>query len=140
VMTLHDAWRKRLCAAFAALIVLAAVLTWAISRLKAPGQDNPQEMLGQAVESDSAARRRLVVGKTTLVEGRTSSGQAIRANITAVKSATGKTVGFAPRLQQSLKEGETASLDLPGGGQVVIQGPPPGASLPPTLTPGRSRP
>jgi hypothetical protein len=140
VMTLHDASRKRLFALFAALIALATTLTWAANWLTARNHDNPHELLRQAVESDTAPLPRLVPGKTTQVEGRTSSGEAIRVNLTAVEFATGKTVGFAPRLQQPLKAGETASLNLPGGGRIVIQGPPPGASLPSSLTPGSSQP
>jgi hypothetical protein len=139
-MTLHDASRKRLFALFAALIALAATLTWTAAWLTARNQDNSHELLRQAGESDTAPRPRLVTGKTTQVEGRTSSGETIRVNLTAVKSATGKEVGSALRLQQPLKEGETASLKLPGGGQIVIQGPPPGVSLPSSLTPGRSQP
>jgi hypothetical protein len=141
-MTLHDASRKRLFALFAALIALATTLTWAANWLTARNQDNSHELLRQAGESDTAPRPWLVTGKTTQVEGRTSSGEAIRVNLTAVKSATGKEVGSALRLQQPLKEGETASLKLPGGGQIVIQGPPPGVSLPSSLTPtpGRSQP
>jgi hypothetical protein len=137
--TLHDASRNRLFMAIAALVALAATGLLAVSWLTARREDNSQELLRQAVGTD-AARPRFVTGKTTRVEGTSSSGRVIQGELTTLKSATGRTVGFVPRLQQPLKDGETASLKLPGGGQIVIQGPPPGASFPSTFTPPRSRP
>ncbi|HZW33287.1 MAG TPA: hypothetical protein VFF52_21395 [Isosphaeraceae bacterium] len=141
MMTLHDAWRHRLFTAIAALVALAATVPWAVSWLAARSEDNSQELLRQAVEPDNtAARPRFVTGKTTRVKGTSSSGQVIQGELTALKSATGRTVGFVPRLQQPLKGGETASLKLPGGGHVEIQGPPPGAPVPSTFTPPGSQP
>ena len=139
--TLHDAWRHRLFAALAALVALAATVPWALSWLTARSEDDSQERLRQAVAPDPAARPRLLSGKTTRAEGTSSSGPVIQADLTDLKSASGRTVGFAPRLQQPLKAGETASLKLPGGGRVEIQAPPPGAPvLPSTSTPPGSQP
>ncbi len=133
--TLHEASRKRLLAGFAVLLAAAAIATWAAFWLGARGRDDSPDLLRQAVEADDTAARRLVLGKTSTVEGKTSSGQSIPAEMTAVKSASGRTVGYAaPRLKQPLKEGETASISLPGGGRIEIQGPPAGVSLPPPFT------
>jgi hypothetical protein len=109
MMTLHDAWRKRLFAAIAALTALAATVPWAVSWLTARREDNSRELLRQALEPDPAGPR-FATGETTRVEAMSSSGEVIQAELAAVKSATGKVVGHAPRLQRPLKAQEVAMV------------------------------
>ncbi len=139
MMSLHDRPRKILLAAGAALLALAVAVPWTMSRVSSRGDDT-QELLRRAVEDDRAAAVSLVPSKTIPVPVTTSTGEALRAQVTAIESRTGKTVGFAPRLDRPLKDGESATLKMPGGGQVVISATPIGAAPPSNVTPPRSRP
>jgi hypothetical protein len=82
----------------------------------------------------------VTTGKTTTVTGTTSSGEEIRADMTAIRFRSGRTVGFVPRLREPLKEGESATLNVPGGGQIVIGPVPAGAAASSTFTQPGSQP
>jgi hypothetical protein len=116
----HGLSRKNGLAAGAAILGLAIALPWAIFRLTARSDSEARELLRRATEPDPAADAAVRTGKTTEVTGTTSSGEAIRADMTAIQSRSGRTVGFLPHLRQPLKEGESATLKVPGGGHIVI--------------------
>jgi hypothetical protein len=137
MMPSHVLSRKNGLAAGAAILGLAIALPWALSWLTARSDSEARELLRQA---DLSAGAGVTTGKTTEVTGTTSSGEAIRANMPAIQSRSGRTVGFVPHLRQPLKEGESATLKMPGGGQIVIGPVAAGAAPPSPFTQPGSQP
>lgn len=114
----NDGGRKRWILAAGLVLVLAAGATWVYSRMSARSPDDPQELLRRAGEANGTAALK-PVGKPIAVQGKSSSGATVRAELQKV-AAKGDRGGFVVHLGGGLKEGDPATLKLPGGGELVI--------------------
>lgn len=132
-----DRWRKNIVKAGAAFLILALALTWALSRGANPGDDNPQELLRKAASPEGAVAPKTRISKSFTVQGTSSSGP-MTAEVLKVEEQGGRGGFVLPALAKPLKEGETATLKMPGGGTVLMRvGPEVGPS---TLAPKGGNP
>jgi hypothetical protein len=116
-----DSSRRKWFMAGSVLLLLAIAVPWAISRGGPRGPDDPEELLRRATGSNSAAVPK-PTGKTIKVEGVSSSGAPVHAGFEEVREGSGR-VGYGVHLAEPLKEGETATMKMPGGGTVTIRRP-----------------
>jgi len=102
------------------LLAVAVPLTGALYRRMSAEADDPEGLLRQALGSSDASQPALATSRSIVVVGENSSGEPVEAGIASVQSKSGRVVGLVPQLKEPLKEGETVTLKLPGGGSIAV--------------------
>ena len=88
--------------------------------------DEPRRLLQQAKQAavaEEAKQPARAVRTDADATRQSSPGDASRARLDQITDSSGNPAGYAARLQEPLKEGESAELRLPEGGTVVIGAP-----------------
>lgn len=119
MIELSDRPRRFWFGSGAVLLLLTIVLTWAFSRGAARGPDDPNERLRRAGGSGEIKQ----VGGPIAVKAKSSTGAVIGGRMLKVQEKGGRIGYSAPHLERSLKEGESVTVSVPGGGTVVMKRP-----------------
>jgi hypothetical protein len=127
--------RTRRFMAGGGVLLVALVGAWAYFQMPPRSADDPRELLRRAGAADGSGTPK-AVGKPITVEGKTSTGAPFRARIQNV-AKEGDRGGHVVRTDNALAEGESATVKLPGGGNIVITRPKDGQAAPPP--PGAER-
>ncbi|HEV3343309.1 MAG TPA: hypothetical protein VG125_23260 [Pirellulales bacterium] len=124
------------CIGLAIVLLIAGGLIW---RVRSTANAEGERLLRRAKETEQAAaanaRMKMLPAGNFDATGTTSSGKQLTASFGAIGDGSGRVSGYVPRLDQPLEEGETATLNLPGGGMIIMGASPDGQAAPATKSP-----
>ncbi len=130
--------RKRRFLVAGGLVVFGLAAAGAIALLFPSGPDDAQELLRRAKQAEGQAPK--AVGKSVTAKGKSSTGATVEARVQTYQEPSGRKA-HTIRTLAPLKEGETVTVTMPGGGTVEMTRSREGEALkPPQAAGGGARP
>jgi hypothetical protein len=124
------------CIGLVTVLLIVGGLIW---RMRSAANEEGTRLLRRAKEAERAAaantKTKMLPANTVEATGTTSSGEQITARFGAVGNESGRVTGYAPYLDKPLEEGETATLNTPGGGRIIMGISAEGQAAPATKSP-----